>query len=237
MKIAVIGASGEIGKEFVKHFLQNKQVEKLYLFSRSDTHFQDDRIIHSFIDIEDEESIKKSAAKLPQNTILDAVIVATGILHTQDILPEKSLKDLSQDKFLKLYAVNTIGPALIAKHFISKLNCNSRSIFAVLSARVGSISNNYLGGWYSYRCSKAALNMLIKNISIEVGRKSSYPIIVGLHPGTVNSKLSSQFTSGVSQDKVFTAEYSVTKMIKVLLGLTKEDTGKLFAWDGKEIEF
>jgi short-subunit dehydrogenase len=237
MKIAVIGASGEIGKEFVKYFLQNKQVEKLYLFSRSGTHFQDDRIIHSFIDIEDEESIKKSAATLPQNTILDAVIVATGILHTQDILPEKSLKDLSQDKFLKLYAVNTIGPALIAKHFISKLNCNSRSIFAVLSARVGSISNNYLGGWYSYRCSKAALNMLIKNISIEVGRKSSYPIIVGLHPGTVNSKLSSQFTSGVSQDKVFTAEYAVTKMIKVLLSLTKEDTGKLFAWDGKEIEF
>jgi NAD(P)-dependent dehydrogenase (short-subunit alcohol dehydrogenase family) len=91
--------------------------------------------------------------------------------------------------------------------------------------------------WYSYRCSKAALNMLIKNISIEVRRKNSYPIIVGLHPGTVNSKLSSQFTSNVSKDKVFSADYVVAKMIWVLLNLTKEDTGKLFAWDGKEIGF
>jgi NAD(P)-dependent dehydrogenase (short-subunit alcohol dehydrogenase family) len=118
-----------------------------------------------------------------------------------------------------------------------RLNYNSKSIFAVLSARVGSISDNYLGGWYSYRCSKAALNMLIKNISIEVRRKNSYPIIVGLHPGTVNSKLSSQFTSNVSKDKVFSADYVVAKMIGVLLNLTKEDTGKLFAWDVKEIGF
>jgi hypothetical protein len=98
--------------------------------------------------------IKKSATIVSKETSLDAIIITTGILHTQNILPEKSLKDLSQDKFFKLYAVNTIGPALIAKYFISKLNYNSKSIFAVLSARVGSISDNYLGGWYSYRCSK-----------------------------------------------------------------------------------
>ena len=237
MKIAIIGASGTIGQAFVKHFLQNKQVEELYLFSRSSIDFEDSRIIHSLINIEDEESIKKSAAIVSKETTLDAIIVTTGILHTQNILPEKSLKDLSQDKFFKLYAVNTIGPALIAKYFISKLNYNSKSIFAVLSARVGSISDNYLGGWYSYRCSKAALNMLIKNISIEIRRKNPYPIIVGLHPGTVNSKLSSQFTSNVSKDKVFSADYVVAKMIWVLLNLTKEDTGKLFAWDGKEIGF
>jgi len=237
MKIAIFGASGTIGKAFVKHFVQNKKVEEIYLFSRSDIYFEDSRIIHSLVDIEDEESIKKSATIVSKDTMLDAIIVATGILHNKDILPEKSLKDLSQDKFFKLYAVNTIGPALIAKYFISKLNYNSKSIFAVLSARVGSISDNYLGGWYSYRCSKAALNMLIKNISIEIRRKNPYPIIVGLHPGTVNSQLSSRFTSNVSQDKVFTADYAVTKMIGLLLNLTKEDTGKLFAWDGKKIEF
>jgi len=227
MKIAIIGASGTIGKAFVKNFLQNKKLQELYLFSRIDTDFEDYRIIHSFIDIEDEESIKKAATIFSKETMLDAIIVTTGILHTQNILPEKSLKDLSQDKFFKLYAV----------YFISKLNYNSKSIFAVLSARVGSISDNYLGGWYSYRCSKAALNMLIKNISIEIRRKNPYPIIVGLHPGTVNSQLSSRFTSNVSQDKVFTADYAVTKMIGLLLNLTKEDTGKLFAWDGKKIEF
>jgi len=237
MKIAIIGASGTIGKAFVKHFLQNKQVEELYLFSRSEIDFEDSRIIHNFVDIEDEESIKKSANIVSTNTKLDLIIVTTGILNTQNILPEKSLKDLSQDKFFKLYNINTIGPALIAKYFISKLNHNSKSIFAVLSARVGSISDNYLGGWYSYRCSKAALNMLIKNISIEISRKHPYPIIVGLHPGTVDSKLSSRFISNVRQDKIFTADYAVTKMIMVLLSLSNEDTGKLFAWDGKEIEF
>lgn len=237
MKIAIIGASGTIGQEFVKHFLQNKQVEELYLFSRSNIEFEDPRIIHSFIDIEDEDSIKNSATVIPKETMLDAIIVATGILHTPNILPEKSLKELSQDKFFRLYAVNTIGPALIAKYFISKLNYNSKSILAVLSARVGSISDNYFGGWYSYRCSKAALNMLIKNISIEVRRKNPYPIIVGLHPGTVSSKLSSQFTSNVSKDKVFSADYAVAKMIGVLINLTKEDSGKLFAWDGEEIGF
>ena len=161
MKIAIFGASGTIGKAFVKHFVQNKKVEEIYLFSRSDIYFEDSRIIHILVDIEDEESIKKSATIVSKDTMLDAIIVATGILHNKDILPEKSLKDLSQDKFFKLYAVNTIGPALIAKYFISKLNHNSKSIFAVLSARVGSISDNYLGGWYSYRCSKAALNISI----------------------------------------------------------------------------
>ena len=237
MKIAIIGASGTIGMAFVKYFLQNTQVEKLYLFSKSDIDFEDSRIIYGFVDIEDEESIEKSATIISQEIKLDSIIVATGILHTENILPEKSLKDLSQDKFFKLYAVNTIGPALIAKYYISKLNYNSKSVFAVLSARVGSISDNYLGGWYSYRCSKAALNMLIKNISIEIRRKSSYPIIVGLHPGTVNSKLSSRFIGSVSNDKVFTADYSVDKMMEVLLNLKEEDTGKLFDWNAKEIGF
>jgi NAD(P)-dependent dehydrogenase (short-subunit alcohol dehydrogenase family) len=237
MKIAIIGASGAIGKAFVESFLQNKKVEKLYLFSRSDIGFEDTRIVSSYIDIEKEESISKSANIIPQNSMLDAIIVATGMLHGENIAPEKSLKELSQEKFLKLYAVNTVGPALIAKHFISKLKSDNRSIFAVLSARVGSISDNYLGGWYSYRCSKAALNMLIKNISIEIKRQKPYPIVVGLHPGTVDSKLSSKFTANINQTKVFTADYAVTKMIEVLLGLTTEDTGKLFAFDGQEIEF
>lgn len=237
MKIAVIGASGTIGEAFVKYFLQNKQVTELYLFSRSNIDFEDTRIRHCFIDIEDEESIKKAVTIISEGTTLDALIVATGILHTSNILPEKSLKDLNQDSFLKLYAVNTIGPALVAKHFIAKLNCSSKSIFAVLSARIGSISDNCLGGWYSYRCSKAALNMLIKNISIEMQRKNPYLIVVALHPGTVNSKLSAPFSSGVAKDKLFTAEYSAANMVKILINLTKEDTGKFFAWDGQEIEF
>ncbi len=237
MNIAIIGASGAIGQAFVKHYLQNKQVKQLYLFSKSKIEINDSRTIYNYINIEDEDSIEKSASIVPDGVYLDAIIVATGILQTKDILPEKSLKDLSANKFLKLYLVNTIGPALIAKYFISKLNNYNQTIFAILSARVGSISDNQLGGWYSYRCSKAALNMLIKNIAIEVKRKNPMAIIVGLHPGTVNSKLSEQFTSNVSSNKIFTADYSVAKMTEIISNLTFQDSGKLITWDGKVIAF
>ena len=237
MKIAIIGASGTIGQAFLKNFLKNQKTQKLYTFSRSNISFDDVRIIHHFIDIEDEGSIEKAASSIPYNEQLDYIIVTTGILSINNILPEKSIKDLSYTKFNKLYAVNTIGPALIAKHFIQKLNKDKKSIFAVLSARVGSISDNILGGWYSYRCSKSALNMLIKNLSVEMRRKNAKLTVIGLHPGTVNSKLSEPFSSSISNDKIFTAYYSVSKMINVLENLTTEDSGKLFAWDGKEIDF
>ena len=237
MKIAIIGASGTIGEAFLEHFLNSSETEKLYLFSRSEVSNQDARIIHQYIDIEDEGSIEKAANTIPNHESLDYIIVSTGILHTDNILPEKSIKDLSYAKFSKIYAVNTIGPALIGKHFIHKLSRNSRSIFAVLSARVGSISDNILGGWYSYRCSKAALNMLIKNFSIEARRKNPSLIAVGLHPGTVESSLSKPFSSNIRSDKIFSPEYSVTKMVRVLENLTYDDSGKLFAWDGSIIDF
>ena len=237
MKIAIIGASGAIGEAFLEHFLNSSEAEKLYLFSRSEVSNQDVRVIHQYIDIEDEDSIEEAANTIPNHENLDYIIASTGILYTDNVLPEKSVKDLSYAKFSKLYAVNTIGPALIGKHFIHKLSSNSRSIFAVLSARVGSISDNILGGWYSYRCSKAALNMLIKNFSIEARRKNPNLIAVGLHPGTVESTLSKPFYSNIRSDKILSPEYSVIKMVRVLENLTYEDSGKLFAWDGSIIDF
>ena len=237
MKIAIIGDAGTIGQAFLKHFLTKQETVKIYTFSRSNISFNDTKIIHHFIDIEDEYSIEKAAISIPNNEQLDYIIVATGFLSNNNILPEKSIKDLSYEKFNKLYTVNTIGPALIAKHFIQKLNKDKKSIFAVLSARVGSISNNILGGWYSYRCSKSALNMLMKNLSIEMKRKNSKLIIASLHPGTVKSKLSEPFSSSISNDKIFTGKSCVSKIINVLENLTIEDSGKLFAWDGKKIDF
>ena len=121
------------------------------------------------------------------------VLVATGILHDEVFMPEKSLKDLSAEKFIHLFLVNSVLPAIIAKHFIPRLNQKKRSVFAALSARVGSISDNKMGGWYSYRASKSALNMIIKNVAIETARKNEQAIIVGLHPGTVDSNLSRPF--------------------------------------------
>lgn len=126
-------------------------------------------------------------------------------------------------------------PALIAKHLLPKLNKDHPAIFAALSARVGSISDNQLGGWYAYRASKAALNMIIKNAAIEVGRRNRKAIVVGLHPGTVDSDLSKPFQGNVADGKLFTPEDSAQKLLEVLRSLGPEQTGKCFAWDGKEV--
>ena len=150
--------------------------------------------------------------------------------------PDRNKDDkTSEKKFKEVFFVNTILPSIIAKHFIPKLSKNNQSILAFMSARVGSISDNKLGGWYAYRASKSALNMMIKNLSIEVGRKNKNAILVGLHPGTVNSKLSKPFQSNVPEKKLFTPDQSVNYLLQVLSKLKNEDSGKIFAWDGSEI--
>ena len=166
---------------------------------------------------------------------LDLVIVANGMLHSKEIMPEKSIKELSRYKFQQLFEVNTIVPSLIAKHFLPHLNRDYPSIFAALSARVGSISDNELGGWYAYRASKAALNMIIKNAAIEMSRRNQKAIIVGLHPGTVDTDLSRPFHKNIPVEQLLTPHQSVTRLLEVLASLTADQSGKCFAWDGKEI--
>jgi NAD(P)-dependent dehydrogenase (short-subunit alcohol dehydrogenase family) len=162
LNITIIGASGSLGSEFVSQLAKDKEVKSIFAFSRSEIEFNSHKVESHFIDIEDEESIKTAANKASKDKNIDMVIVATGMLHDHDINPEKSLRELSKEKFTQLFSINTIAPAIIAKHFLPKLNKNSKSIFAALSARVGSITDNKLGGWYSYRASKAALNMVLK---------------------------------------------------------------------------
>ncbi|MEZ5744869.1 MAG: SDR family oxidoreductase [Sphingomonadaceae bacterium] len=134
-----------------------------------------------------------------------------------------------------VFAVNTIGPALIAKHFLPLLPRDRRAIFAALSARVGSISDNRLGGWHSYRASKAALNMLVRNFAIEVGRNNREAVVVALHPGTVDTSLSDPFQSGVPDDKLFTPAFSAAKLLDVLSSLEPQDSGGHFDWAGKPV--
>jgi NAD(P)-dependent dehydrogenase (short-subunit alcohol dehydrogenase family) len=224
--IAIIGASGAIGNAFSDCLSEKYPHANLYKFSRYG---------HHYIDYGSEESIAQAASVASSNGPLDLVIVTNGILHDENTMPEKSLKDLSAAKFLRVFEVNTILPALIAKHFLPMLNKSYTSRFAVLSARVGSISDNHLGGWYAYRASKAALNMIIKNAAIEMGRRNKHVVIVGLHPGTVDSNLSKPFLENVPQGKLFTPRYSVQRMLTVLENLTPNESGKCFAWDGQEI--
>ena len=224
--IVILGAAGAIGSAFTNLLSQKYPNASLFAFSRNGEHD---------IDYSSEDSIAEAAELAAKEKSLDLVIVANGILHEETLIPEKSLRDLSAKKFHRIFEVNTITPALIAKYFLPKLNKEKLSVFSALSARVGSISDNQLGGWYAYRASKAALNMIIKNAAIEVGRRNKHAIIVGLHPGTVDSDLSKPFQGNVADGQLFTPEYSAEKLLAVLENLSVEQTGKCFAWDGKEI--
>lgn len=224
--IAVIGASGGIGQAFMDTISDQYPNASLHAFSRTLGHK---------IDYTREESIAEAATFVSSFGPLDFVIVTNGILHNHDLMPEKSINELSREKFQQLFEVNAIVPALVAKYFLPLLNRDNTSIFAALSARVGSISENQLGGWYAYRSSKAALNMIIKNASIEVRRRNKNAIVVGLHPGTVDTSLSRPFHKNIPLEQLLTPHESVKRLLKVIESLTFDQSGKCFSTDGKEV--
>ncbi len=231
----VVGVSGAIGGAMAKLLID--QGYFVWGLSRTSPTLEHPNLSCSQVDILDELSIIQAKALMREGIKFNRIFVATGFLHNGTIAPEKSLKELNMENMIYSMQVNTIAPALIAKHFAPMLNSLEPSVFSVLSARVGSISDNRLGGWYSYRASKAALNMVIKNLSIELRRSNKNSIIIGLHPGTVNSGLSKPFQKRVPPEKLFTSEYSAQQLSKVMDRLSLDDTGKLFAWDGALIEF
>jgi len=235
--IAIIGSSGAIGNSICEVLLNKYPIKKLYKFSRKIQTKDTDKIKNIVIDIEDENSIKESVKHIPGDVKFDLIFVATGLLHNEnEIFPEKSIKDINIEMFQKVLLVNAIGPALIGKYFIPLLKKDNKSVFAFLSAKVGSISDNKIGGWYSYRASKAALNQIIKNFSIEIRRNNNNAIFVGLQPGTVKSFLSKPFQKNVNKQKLFTPEDSAKNLLKVINSLDYEDSGKLFSWNGEEIQ-
>ena len=235
--VAVIGSNGAIGNSISEILIKDDSVQVVYKFSRILNNDNSDKVKNIQIDIKDETSIEKSIGKLPNDIKFDLIFVATGMLHNDDdIFPEKSIKDISKKKLQKILLVNTVGPTLVGKYFIPFLKKDTRSVFAFLSARVGSISDNKLGGWYSYRASKTALNQIIKNFSIEIRRSNPNAIFVGLQPGTVKSYLSKPFEKNVKAENLFTPHYSAEKLLEVINNLDKDDSGKIYAWDGEEIQ-
>lgn len=236
--VAVVGASGGIGGAVVQHLNDDPSVGRIYAFSRTATGAVDGKIHHLPIDFLDEESLADSALIASAEKPLDLVFAATGILHREpDLRPEKTMQQLSMHAMSEVFNINTIGPALLAKHFLPAMRRNGKSVFAVLSARVGSISDNRLGGWVSYRASKAALNMVIKTLSIEQARRRPESIVVALHPGTVDTALSEPFSAGVAAHALFTPQHSAACLLSVIDGLSVADSGGFFAWDGKAIEY
>lgn len=224
----VFGASGGIGAAFVAALRDDPAVARLHTVSRNgDTDHH--------CDYHDERSIADVAEAIAAVGPVHLVIVATGVLHGEGIAPEKTWKTLDPAAMAEVFAVNTIAPTLIAKHMLPMLAKDRKAAFAALSARVGSISDNRLGGWLSYRCSKAALNMAIKTLSIELRRVNQQALIVGLHPGTVETELSRPFRGRVPTAKLFSSRDSAKKMLSTLDFANSDHSGTLLSYDGNQI--
>lgn len=212
----IIGASGGIGQA-LSNELDTKGYQVTRLSRRKDG-----------FDVTNEIVVAEKLGHLEKK--FDLVIVATGVLSGPDG-PEKSLKQLSSEEITTLFAVNAIGPALILKHSIRLLPRDRRTVFVALSARVGSIGDNTLGGWYSYRASKAALNQLIRTASIELKRTHKHLVCVALHPGTV----ATEFTRNYSNHATSPPEQAAKNLLNVIDRFSPDDTGRFFDWSGNEI--
>jgi NAD(P)-dependent dehydrogenase (short-subunit alcohol dehydrogenase family) len=226
----VIGASGGIGGAIEQALLDEGAFAVVHGLARS-------RSGNQHIDLLDEARIAAAAAEVGRGPSPALVIVATGLLHSEGRQPEKSLRDLDPAWLAETYAVNAIGPALVAKHFLPLMPRTGRTVFAVLSARVGSISDNRLGGWHGYRASKAALNMIVRNLAIEERRRNDRGIVVALHPGTVNTAMSRPFQGNVQPGKLFTPDRAALQLLDVIDGLKVADTGKVFDFEGVAVPF
>ena len=216
----VFGASGGIGQAFSR-FLESKLgSENVVKISRSFDGFE----------ISDEEKIFKLSESIEGS--FNLIINATGVLQTTEEGPEKTINVVKQKLMIDMMTINAIGPALLLKNFSKKLDKTKFSVFVNLSARVGSITDNRLGGWISYRSSKAALNQIIKTSSIEINRRNKNAICVGLHPGTVKTRFTEKFQNTT---ETISPEESVEMMMKVIESLSVDDNGYCFAYDGKVI--
>lgn len=230
----VFGASGGIGRALAEA-LAAAGCERIYAGSRRGEE-PEGAAFHRFaFDLADESSIAAAAGTMRDDPP-EWVIVATGVLTLADGTgPERSYKRLDPVVMAEVFALNTIGPALIAKHILPLMPRSERFVFAALSARVGSISDNRLGGWHSYRASKAALNMLLRNFALEMARTHPLGVVAGLHPGTVDSALSQPFQSGLAQGQLTAPDAAAANLLEVLSALTPAQSGRVFDFRGAEI--
>ena len=244
----ILGANRGIGLGFVKRFLADNALRLVYgtyrdrdsaaaLFSLAE---HEPRLRLLALDVTEESQIEACLLTIGQELkesgrSLTHVINCVGMLHQDNLQPEKSLRQIDAANLLTYFQVNSIASILLAKHLVPLLKQTDRTIFATLSAKVGSIGDNQLGGWYGYRASKAALNMFMKNIALEYRRSCKGTIVVVLHPGTTDTRLSQPFQRNVAPEKLFAVDRCVEQLSQVMAGLTMGDSGEFFSWDGTRL--
>jgi NAD(P)-dependent dehydrogenase (short-subunit alcohol dehydrogenase family) len=232
--VLVAGASGGIGAAFCETVAAQFPAARLLRLARDPASLPPlacDTLDIAF-DIGEEQRIAVAVSTIPDAIAIDWVFVATGWLHDDRHTPEKTYRNLDADHLLHAYRINAVGPLLLLKHLIPRLCRDRAARIGVLSARVGSISDNRLGGWHAYRASKAALNMLIRNLAIELARRQPQHLVVGLQPGTTATALSAPFQRNVPAGQLQTPKFTAVRLLEVMQGLTADDSGGLLDFLG-----
>jgi len=232
--VLVAGATGGIGSAFCRRLAQTFPGTVLIRLARHPARLEKLATeTHDLtFELGEEAQIEDAVRQIPEHLQLEWAFIATGWLHDEQHTPEKTYKSLDARHMLHAYHTNAVGPALLVKHLLPRMQTTKPAIIGILSARVGSISDNRMGGWHAYRASKAALNMLIKNYALEFARRKHGPIIVGLQPGTTDTALSAPFQRSVPEDQLQTPEYTAAQLLMVMQHLEPSDSGKLFDFLG-----
>lgn len=244
-KALIVGATRGIGLGFVHALLEEPNVHKVFCTYRDLSTADDllelqgihgERLVCLAMDVTEESQIAAALQQVRTSVPnLHLAIYCAGLLHEDELQPEKSLRDITSEHLTRSFQVNSIGAILVAKHLVSLFDRKTDSIFACISAKVGSIGDNRLGGWYGYRASKAALNMFVRTIAIEYSRRCPKTIVVALHPGTTDTRLSEPFQDNVPAEQLFSVERTVGLLRNVMANLEMKDSGEFYSWNGERL--
>jgi NAD(P)-dependent dehydrogenase (short-subunit alcohol dehydrogenase family) len=250
VRIALVqGASRGLGLAFAEALLREGACDRVIATSRDPDASEGldalaaehgDALLRLPLDVTDEKSIARVAERAAaEHDRLHWLLNCAGVLHDPelDMAPEKRLEQVRPESLRRAFEVNAFGPLLVARHFLPLLRHDERSVLANVSARVGSIGDDRLGGWYAYRGSKAAQNLFTRNLAIELRRRAPRCICVALHPGTVDTELSKPFQRNVPADRLFRPADAARNLLRVMERLGPEDSGGFFAWDGQPIRW
>ncbi len=238
----IVGASRGIGLAITRALLEDQSWEKVYATCRESSGaaelaaIADARLSTLPVDVTREDHLQALGDRLKTGGhALRLVIHCAGILHEGPVQPEKALKQCRSESLSRMFEVNSIAPLMLAREIIPLLPRRGRSHFAALSAMVGSIADNRLGGWYGYRASKAALNQLLRTLAVECRRTHPELCVTAIHPGTTDTDLSRPFQSNVKPGKLYPPEQSARRIIRVVTGGEPQDSGRFMNWDGQPI--
>ena len=235
----VIGSSGGIAKVLVDFLLDDQSINQIHTVSRKPSSINTSRITHHQIDSVDENDIAEFIKSVDKQVTFSLIVCCIGTLHggqdDKSFRPEKRLESLNVDNMIRYLHANTIAPMNWLKQVVNLVPKNKSSHVVFFTARVASIEDNHLGGWYGYRASKAALNMLIKTAQIELSRRAPKCVLISYHPGTVDTALSKPYKKNVPEGKLFTAEFTVSQLLKLLPTLDERNAPHYIDWQGKTI--